>query len=1326
MPEVVLISSENFDGQLALVTFYPCTGGTITIGYVTIPYNYEADYIYGTYTLYFEEYNETCEFSIPCPSPTPTPTNTITPTKTRSNVTQTPTPTKTSTPTPTSVCFCYNYRNTDSQKDGKIEYYNCSGQFTQTSVDPNDTLPLCVSLTGTQSSFVVVSLLGPCNGGSCTTPTPTPTNTATPTRTPTLTPTNTPTDTPPKTPKPTRTPTPTMTPTRVPNINRCHVFYVTRSNQVYVYNPENFQSINLTSFFLDESLVGYSLDIAHTEDTLWLLGLGSIQEWVITLNPFSAQFSRYITIPYPNNGDGLAVIDSGTLILPRNTDIPNQPNQIIKLDITSSDNIGNPQIIIFLPLGRTVSGDISYNNDGRLLITNGDINGNTFITQYDYSTLLPEVEINISNSVDSPAGLYSHNNSIYVVNYNNVGQSYQMNTIYPYNISFSNNINPRIKGTSQLTECFRNTFRLIPQLSQTPTPTITPTKTTTPTKTPTNTNTPTVTPTKCCNTWNPYGGGSLVTGTTFLVSYCDGSSGTIYIPPITQYSQIYGTNLCAFTVVVLNGFGNNGGSLGCNCVGPTPTPTPTMTNTPTRQRECLDCDLTGTGFTTNQSCEVLLRAESAIYKYDFYSPNTSVQLNIPNLSVSAADLTHTNNKLFAQHSFVGGGFTSIRVWDIVIPSFNANYLQDIELDFSIGFGIFALNNTTLVVTTGSTQSCFIEIDITDPSNITTTFKFCLGENRKVSNGSNFLINDNNKLIVSNTLNDTPDYYYITQYNYLTGDLETDALVAVQPNISINRFIILENSSQIIIGKGDLYTIPLNDPYSPLTFYGNPNFTLGPEIYGASQRYNVGCLPVEFIQPQPSPTPTPTNTMTPTITQTPTQTCARPEGLTNLSMVIGYTSFRTDPPTPYSWLFQTNANIVCELFNGLVVDTQGGNPLPSIASATYKIILNDAWTSGNPVGERVYALTGTDCQCVNVGNFYGLYTPVDPSASLQNANPLNILNNEFVIIKILNCIVVEAVPCSFPTLMIIDEITDPLGNKIRGVIDENVNQNLYIFTSASTRVLNSETKEEVTEFASVALGGGLGVDFTQTRFIESTQKIYVGQSDVNTVYSIDINNYGVYEIQISGDSFGMAADQNNNLIAVSSTYVEDGISIIDSASDIVTYNLNNVDCYKGGITSLNNGFCYVVGSGTKATKIDILSGITASTLNITYDAAFKRVAFNTNSNLIYILTQFISVQVWDIDNNTKVTEIDIQGYSGSTSNYASNLEYNPDKDYMYVSVVNSDTLVFGIITIDCQTNTIIDFTDNIYSGSEEVFMHYSNIKSVLYVGFNTDSVYVLST
>lgn len=96
MATQIQLQSTNYNGQLADITFYPCSGGTISLGYQTIPYTYTNDNYEGTYDLYFSAFNQTCQLVITCPTPTPTitPTNTPTPT-----ITSSPTPTPTLTPT---------------------------------------------------------------------------------------------------------------------------------------------------------------------------------------------------------------------------------------------------------------------------------------------------------------------------------------------------------------------------------------------------------------------------------------------------------------------------------------------------------------------------------------------------------------------------------------------------------------------------------------------------------------------------------------------------------------------------------------------------------------------------------------------------------------------------------------------------------------------------------------------------------------------------------------------------------------------------------------------------------------------------------------------------------------------------------------------------------------------------------------------------------------------------------------------------------------------------------------------------------------------------
>jgi hypothetical protein len=101
----VVISSNNYSGQLADITFYPCSGGTTSLGEHVLPYTYESTYYYGQYSLYFSAYNSTCTYNIVCPSPTPTTTSTPT-------VTPTNTPTPTSAVTPTDGWFFYYTENT--------------------------------------------------------------------------------------------------------------------------------------------------------------------------------------------------------------------------------------------------------------------------------------------------------------------------------------------------------------------------------------------------------------------------------------------------------------------------------------------------------------------------------------------------------------------------------------------------------------------------------------------------------------------------------------------------------------------------------------------------------------------------------------------------------------------------------------------------------------------------------------------------------------------------------------------------------------------------------------------------------------------------------------------------------------------------------------------------------------------------------------------------------------------------------------------------------------------------------------------------------------
>ena len=96
----ILISSDNLSGLTANVVYFPESGGTIDLGTQVMPFIYNTDYYYGTYSCYVPIYNYTYDLVIAGPTPTPTTTSTVTPTNTQ---TKTPTVTPTNTTTPTTT-----------------------------------------------------------------------------------------------------------------------------------------------------------------------------------------------------------------------------------------------------------------------------------------------------------------------------------------------------------------------------------------------------------------------------------------------------------------------------------------------------------------------------------------------------------------------------------------------------------------------------------------------------------------------------------------------------------------------------------------------------------------------------------------------------------------------------------------------------------------------------------------------------------------------------------------------------------------------------------------------------------------------------------------------------------------------------------------------------------------------------------------------------------------------------------------------------------------------------------------------------------------------
>jgi hypothetical protein len=210
MSATIKIGSNNYSGQTADITFFPETGGTISIGNQIIPYNYITDYFYGTYNLYFADFDYTCVFIISSADPIPSYTDPTPSPKTYGffgKLQQDP------ELLPTEILNQTEYSGLTT--DIKLEQYFGGSFIGDISAFRFYSEPLNASQIKHNYKLLKskYTLLDPdCPNCILPTPSQTPSNTPTPTVTPTntVTPTITPSETPTNTPTPTVTPTPTL------------------------------------------------------------------------------------------------------------------------------------------------------------------------------------------------------------------------------------------------------------------------------------------------------------------------------------------------------------------------------------------------------------------------------------------------------------------------------------------------------------------------------------------------------------------------------------------------------------------------------------------------------------------------------------------------------------------------------------------------------------------------------------------------------------------------------------------------------------------------------------------------------------------------------------------------------------------------------------------------------------------------------------------------------------------------------------------------------------------------------------------------------------
>jgi hypothetical protein len=285
--------------------------------------------------------------------------------------------------------------------------------------------------------------------------------------------------------------------------------------------------------------------------------------------------------------------------------------------------------------------------------------------------------------------------------------------------------------------------------------------------------------------------------------------------------------------------------------------------------------------------------------------------------------------------------------------------------------------------------------------------------------------------------------------------------------------------------------------------------------------------------------------------------------------------------------------------------------------------------------------------------------------------------------------------------------------------------LYTFSTGSTEVYSLPSYSSVTSAQTVSQ---INANAVKSVYNTNYQKIFAGPSGGSLITGLTIYNSGNTKtvINISGDTYGIDVDNTNNLVAITKTGPgEDVVVVVDASSDTVVSTINVVEngSYKGDIASDNNGYCYVVGSSSAMTKVDIVNGVTADTINIGGEDLNRKVLFNGVSNFIYTLSPDSSVKSFDASDNSPINTLSI---TANTDFFV----FNPDKEYIYLGNITGGTNNFTITTIN--RNLSIVSETFIYSGAtisseQSVFGFYSPDTQYLYVGdVNSDSILVLTT
>jgi hypothetical protein len=187
------------------------------------------------------------------------------------------------------------------------------------------------------------------------------------------------------------------------------------------------------------------LGMANTTSKLFVINNDKISSWDITLSPFSATESDFITLPGGTIVSGIIAINNTTLI-----GYDSSIGQVVEITILGTSST---QVTKFsLETNRIAVGTPLYTTTDKFITINQDtVTSDYYISQYNYDTGTLEVDINITTSVPTPIALYECNCNIYIIN--TIGEMYVLDIVNPYPIAYIASLGYNVDVASQVQSC---------------------------------------------------------------------------------------------------------------------------------------------------------------------------------------------------------------------------------------------------------------------------------------------------------------------------------------------------------------------------------------------------------------------------------------------------------------------------------------------------------------------------------------------------------------------------------------------------------------------------------------------------------------------------------------------------------------------------------------------------------------------------------------------------------------------------------------------------------------------------------------------------------